>query len=197
MNKRKTGMAIFITGVLLAVILGAIASYSVSTAFKLPTMEEVNQTMWRVPGFWFFLWSFAVPLGVILAGIGVLVYSEAKASTVWLFGLGTFLTLAFITFINGPLPHVPVLFGIGGTLILLFFFGILWIYAKKITTRSDYLNLTGYTFLVIGMWFACGELSRDYIEIFEGPGESPIHVMIYFVLAWLFFFLSHYQSENR
>jgi len=31
----------------------------------------------------------------------------------------------------GLLGHIPPLFGIGGTLILLFFIGILWLWAKE------------------------------------------------------------------
>jgi hypothetical protein len=81
-------------------------------------------------------------------------------------------------------------------LILFFFFGIWWLSSKKSNGRSDYLMLTGYTFLLMGMWFACGESSRDYFVIFEGPGESPIHVMTYFVLAWFFLFLGHCNTDR-
>lgn len=196
MNRQKTGLAIFIIGFLLAAIMGVFVCNSVTSAFKKPTLDEVNQTMWRIPGFWFFLWSFGVPIGAVLAGIGALMRSKTKASTIWLFGSGTFLGLAVITLINGPLPHIPVLFGIGGTLILAFFFGIWWLASKKSKGKSDYLILTGYTFLVMGMWFTCGELAREYFAVFEGPGESPINVMIFFVLAWLFLFLGHYQTDK-
>ena len=60
---------------------------------------------------------------------------------------------------------------------------------------QSYFKLTGYTFLVIGMWFTCGELSRPYLSALEGTGESPIHVMIYFVLAFLFFYLGERNKK--
>jgi hypothetical protein len=185
MNK---GLSLFWLGAILAVVLGGIASYSLVDTYKTSTtMEEVNQSMWKVPGFWFFLWAFGVPLGIIIAGIGIILNGKGEHSV--LFGSGTFLVAALITIINGPLPHIPVLFGIGGTLILLFFFGILWQYSKKLTEKSSYYKLTGYTFLAIGMWFTCEKMARPYLTVFEGRGESPAHIMVFFVLAFLFFYL--------
>ena len=40
-------------------------------------------------------------------------------------------------------------------------------------------------FLVIGFWFTCGLGSRQYQPIL-GDGQSPIDIMIYFVLAMLY-----------
>ncbi len=202
MTKQKIGLIIFITGILLAVILGGVASYSVNSAFRDSTIAEASETMWKIPGFWFFLWAFGVPLGAILAGVGALIYSKAKASTTWLFGLGTFLTFVLVSVALPVKKHIPILFGIGGTLILLFFFGIVWSWAKKRMTLKNNektaadLQLTGYTFLLIAMWFICGELGGQFLKAFEGDTGSPIKVMIYLVLGWLFLFLGHYKSTK-
>ena len=123
MTKQRIGLVIFIIGILLSVILGSVASYGVNSAFRDSTIEEASKTMWKIPGFWFFLWAFGVPLGAILAGVGALLYSKAKASTTWLFGLGTFLTFVVVTVVLPVGEHIPILFGIGGTLIMLFFLG--------------------------------------------------------------------------
>ena len=197
MNKQKIGLIIFWIGIVLAIVMGGIASYSVSSAYRHLTMDQVNETIWAVPGFLFFLWAFSVPLGAILAGIGVLIYRKAKTKTVWLFGIGTFLAFMIISAIPKN-KHYPPLFGIGGTLIMLFFFGILWFWTKKNHENQTVANLqlVGYVFLLIGMWFACGALSRPYQKALEGIASSPIDVMIYFVLGWLFLFLSHYKSTK-
>ncbi|WP_445475680.1 hypothetical protein ACT9XH_02765 [Methanococcoides methylutens] len=190
----KLGLTLFLIGVILAVAIGGIASHSVTSTFKeASTMEEVNETMWKVPGFWFFLWAFGVPIAAIIAGTGIILYGNGDKSV--LFGGGTLLVVALITLINGPLPHIPVLFGIGGNLILLFFFGILWQYSRKLKEKSSYFKLTGYTFLLSGIWFSCEKMARPYLTAAEGLGESPANIMIFFVLAFLFFYLG--ERDNK
>jgi hypothetical protein len=99
------------------------------------------------------------------------------------------------------LGHFPPLFGIGGTLILLFFIGIVWLWAKErmalqgsATTAAD-LKLVGYVFLLMAAWFVCGIASLPFLKSFEGDFPSPAHVIVLFVLGWLFLFLGHYQSR--
>jgi hypothetical protein len=91
------------------------------------------------------------------------------------------------------MPHIPVLFGIGGTLILLFYFMILWQNARQF--KENVYKLSGYTFLVIGFWFSCGLASRQYQPAL-GSGESPIDIMAYFVFAMVFFWLSEKKSNK-
>ncbi|MEL4304690.1 hypothetical protein [Methanococcoides sp. LMO-2] len=190
----KLGLTLFLVGVILAVAIGGIASHSVTSTFKeASSMEEVNETIWKVPGFWFLLWAYGVPFAAILAGTGIILYGNGDKSV--LFGGGTLLVVAFISIINMPLPHIPVLFGIGGNLILLFFFGILWLYSSKLKEKSSYFKLTGYTFLLTGMWFSCEKMARPYLTAAEGLGESPANIMIFFVLAFLFFFLG--ERDNK
>jgi hypothetical protein len=92
------------------------------------------------------------------------------------------------------MPHVPVLFGIGGMLILLFYFLILWQNARKF--KNNAYKLGGYTFLVTGFWFTCGLASRQYQSAL-GAGESPIDITTYFVLSMLFFWLSELRNSKR
>jgi hypothetical protein len=140
---------------------------------------------------------------VLVAGIGILLYSGAKGSTVWKYGIGIALAV-FIGMASGALGHIPPLFGIGGTLILLFFMGILWLWAKERMALKDSsataadLKLAGYVFMLIAAWFICGITSQPFMKVFEGeaPG-SPIHIMIFLVLGWLFLFLSHYKSRHK
>jgi len=105
---------------------------------------------------------------------------------------------------SGFLGHMPPLFGIGGTLILLFFFGILWFWAKErmalkdsFKTAADF-KLVGYVFLLLAAWFTCGQTSMPFLKAFEAvPTPSPIYIMIYWVLGWLFLFLSHYKLRKQ
>jgi hypothetical protein len=135
----------------------------------------------------FTVWAFSPPLGIIIAAIGILIHAEASRVTILRFSLGSIGGYIFIGFANGPVPHVPILFGIGGALILSFYFLILWINADRFGDNA--IKLAGYTSLVIGFWFTCGLGGRQYQPAL-GSGESPIDIMTYFVLAMFFFWLS-------
>jgi len=182
---KKLGKIIYWIGVSLAVIMGAMVSYDLGAVCNLDS-NNLPQTIWSYPALCFIFWAFSVPVGLIIAAIGVLIYAKAEKNTVLKFGLGTLGIFTFISFGNGPMPHIPVLFGIGGTIILFFYFLILWKNAKKL--KENAYKLAGYTFLLIGFWFTCGLGSRQYQPAL-GAGESPIDIMAYFVLAMLFFWL--------
>jgi hypothetical protein len=201
MTKQKVGQVLFWIAVIWAILWGVIGSVFVGSSFRNLTMDELNQTMWATTGSWYLLWAFGVPLAALVAGIGVLLYSGARGSTVWKCGIGIFLGI-IIGMVSGFLKHIPPLFGIGGTLILLFFIGILWLWAKERmalkdapTTAAD-LKLVGYVFMLIAAWFICGIASIPFLKALEGETPStPLHVMIFLVLGWLFLFLGHYKSR--
>lgn len=129
----------------------------------------------------------------MIAAIGILMRADASRNTLLKFGLGMIGTYLFIIFANGPMPHVPVLFGIGGALIMFFYFLILWKNATRFTENVH--KLAGYTFLITGFWFTCGLGSRQYQPLL-GAGESPIDIMTFFVLAMFFFWLSEARSNK-
>ena len=177
----KLGKILFWSGVSLAVIMGVIVSYDPGFVCQLDS-ENLPETIWSYPALCFIIWAFSVPVGIIFAAAGILIHVKAKRKTILRFGLGTLSAYVFISFANGPMPHVPILFGIGGTLILLFYFMILWQNASKF--KENAYKLSGYTFLIIGFWFTCGLASRQYQPAL-GAGESPIDIMTYFVLDFL------------
>lgn len=202
MTKQKIGLVIFWVGVIWAILWGVIGSISVSSAVSSLTMAELNQTMWAIGGPLMMLWGFGVPLGALVAGIGLLLYSGAKGSTVWKIGIGIFVGLV-IGMAMQFLGHFPPLFGIGGTLILLFFIGILWLWAKErmalkgLSTAAADFKLVGYVFMLIAAWYICGIASEPFLKALEGQAPtSPVHVIIFLVLGWLFLFLGHYKSRH-
>ncbi|TLX73753.1 hypothetical protein E9993_14945 [Labilibacter sediminis] len=188
----NNGKIIFWIGVSLAVIMGAIVSYDPGVICKIDS-NNLPDTIWSYPALCFTFWAFSVPVGLIIAAIGVLIYTKADNKSVLKFGLGAFGVFIFISIANGPIPHVPVLFGIGGTLLLLFYFLILWKNANKL--KENIYKLAGYTFLLIGFWFTCGLGSRQYQPLL-GDGESPIDIMIYFVLAMFCFWLGEKNIKS-
>jgi len=205
MTKQKVGLVLFWIAVIWAILWGVIGSVFVGSAFRNLTMDELNLTMWAYQGPWNMIWGLlGVPLAAIVAIIGILLYSGAKGSTVWKFGIGIIFLGIIIAMAVGFLGHIPLLFGIGGTLILLFFIGILWLWAKErkdlkdaSATAAD-LKLVGYVFMLIAAWFICGIASQPFLKALEGEATTtPILVMIFLVLGWLFLFLGHRKSLKQ
>lgn len=206
MTKQKVGLVLFWIAIIWVILWGVIGSIFVDSVLRNLTMDELNKTMWAFTKPWYLIWALGgVVIGALTAGIGLLLYTGAKGSTVWKFGVGSFLAY-FISMSIGMagIGHIPPLFGIGGTLILLFFIGILWLWAKERVTLSDELavaadlKLYGYIFFVIAAWFICGIASYPFLKALEEVQQAtPYHVMILLVLGWLFLFLSHYKARKQ
>ncbi len=204
MTKQKVGLVLFWIAVIWAIGWGVIGSVFVDSAFRNLTMDELNQTMWAPQGTWTMIWGlYGVPLAAIVAVIGILLYSDARGLTVLKYGIGIFLVGVVIASVY-PLGHIPLLFGIGGTLILLFFIGILCLWAKEnkalkgAPPTAAVFKLVGYLFMLIAAWFTCGMASQPFLKALEGEAPSnPILVMIFLVLGWLFLFLGHYKSRQQ
>jgi hypothetical protein len=203
MKKEKVGLLIFWIAAIWILLWGIIGSLFLTPVYRNLTMEEVNQTMWASNGIWFIIWGvFGVALGAIIALIGVLLNSGAKISTALKYGIGIFLVL-IISMMVGMGGHIPILFGIGGTIMLLCFIGILKMWAKErmAIKNESYIaldfKLVSYVFFLITAWFTCGMAGFPYLKAMEGVTQgSPIHLMIFFVLGWIFLFLSHYKSQK-
>jgi hypothetical protein len=158
MTKEKVGLALFWISVVWMIawtIIGAVRMPLLHTL----TTAELNQTIWAIPGTMSTLHGFAVPLGSIVAGVGIMLYAGAKGSKALVVGIGL-----FVVFIIGLVAmalnyySAPV-FGVGGSLILLSFIGILWFLAnermalKGESTIVVDLKLVGYIFMITAAWF--------------------------------------------
>jgi hypothetical protein len=202
--KQKAGIVIFLFGALWSLAWGVIISISTTNAINNLTLEQLNESVWSPSGPLMMLWGIGgVPLGTVVAGIGLLLYTRAKGLTILFFTLGVLLAI-IVAMASGSLELYPFLFGIGGTIILLSFFGILWFWAKKRkdkegrATKAANLSLVAYVFFLNASWFTCGMGGQMMAKAFEGFDNSPpLHIMIFFVLGWVFLFLSHYQVSKE
>ena len=159
MTREKAGLVMFWLGVIWMVAWLIVGTMNIAPLMRSLTTDEMNQTIWAFGGPLSFLYGVSIPLGAIVAGVGVWLQAGARGSTVWKVGIGL-LAVLLISFVAMGLNFysAPV-FGIGGSLILLSFLGILWLLAKErmalkgsSTTAVDF-KLFGYVFMLMAAWF--------------------------------------------
>jgi len=207
MKTRRAGLVVFWIGAVYMIAMGLVGSFWARGAYRYLSLEEVHQTIWAVSSPLFGMWASAVPIGGILAGVGMLLYIRSKGPRIWLFGIGVFVVLLIDILSRWrilPTPgHFPPVFGVGGGLIVAFFLAILWFWAKKraglegpAKTAAD-CQLVSYVFFLMAMWYLCGDLAWPFQKaLADLPPRSPVSTIAYLVLGWLFLFLSHYKSAQ-
>jgi len=203
MTKQKVGLVIFWISVIWMILWVTLGGVIKMPLMRSLTTEEINRTIWGFTGSLSLLYGIAFPLGAIAAGVGILLYADVKGLIVWKVGTGLFITffIAFVTLILNI--YSPVLFGIGGSLILLSFIGILWLWAKErkalkgLSTATADFRLIGYVFMLMAAWFLCGKAAEGFVKALEGlPTMSMMIILIFLALGWVFLFLSHYKSRQ-
>jgi hypothetical protein len=202
MKKQTLVLGVFWIGVVIAALFTSIGTWSLMGNLRTLSMEEVATTIWSLDGPLFYLWAFAVPLGSVLAGIAALVYAKSKPVFAWLAGIGVLGAVLVMNLIWSRV-YQPVLFGIGGTIILLSFFAIVWLWMKRYSSQDSRertagsYKLIGYLFWINASWFLCGETGKLHLRAFEGdPLPSPIEIMVFLVLGWIFVLFGEYRSRQ-
>lgn len=122
MNRKKIGRILFWLGVISMIIWTALTVCQ-GPMQRTHTAEELKGTSYEIwgPLFWVRIMSAS---GLAFSLVGVLLSTGKKGSYFWL--LGFMPSLANFGMYWKPSQHLPLLFGIGGTAILLSYFGILW-----------------------------------------------------------------------
>jgi hypothetical protein len=200
MNKQKIALSLFWIGVLIAIAFASIIGRSLYHSLRTLTMAELDATVWAEGGPLFILWALSVPLGSVLAGIGAFVYVKTRPVFSWLTGIGVLGTVIVMVMVWSRV-YSSTLFGIGGTIILVTFFAIVWIWMKKYAILdieekiAGSFKLIGYLFWINASWFLCGETGKMHLKAFEDSSlPTPIEVMAFLVLGWLFVLIGEYKS---
>ncbi len=200
MKKQTVALSLFWIGLLIAVALAGIIGRSLYHNLRTLTMEELDATLWAMDGPLFRLWAFSVPLGSVLAGIGAFVYAKTKPAFSWLTAIGV-LGAVIVMVMVWSRVYDSTLFGIGGVLILIFFFSIVWVWMKKHAALdmdgkiAGSFKLIGYLFWINASWFLCGETAKMHLKVFEGSSPpSPIEIIVFLVLGWLFVLIGDYRE---
>jgi len=199
-TQKKVALVLFWVGLLIAVVFAGVAGWELTRNLRTLTSEELSATIWDLGGPLFMLWAFSVPLGSVLAGTGALLYARTKPMFVWLTGVAVLGLVIAMTVVWSREYFAP-LFGIGGVLILVFFFFIVWSWMKRYAALSSQektagaFKLVGYLFWMNATWFLCGETGKLHLRAFAGdPAPSPIEIMVFLALGWFFVLLGEYKA---
>jgi len=158
MNRQKRGMVLFWLGIAVVFVSQAL-NWIQSPIYRDQSAEELRGTAHAISGPLFWVrtlgWN-----GLAFSLIGVLLFTSKKGSKLWL--LGTIpMTALGLAILWEPSRYVPELFGIGGAIILVSYFGILWLWTRTyqayegIARTGKLVQLLGYSFLVITGCLLC------------------------------------------
>ena len=200
MKKQKIGLTLFWIGLLIAVIFAGVIGRSLYHNLRTLTMEELSATIWTDGGPLFILWALSITLGSILAGVGAFVYVNTKPIFPWLSSIGIFGAVIAMVMVWSRVYN-PTLFGIGGIIILVSFFAIVWVWMKKYAGLdiqekiAGSYKLIGYIFWVNASWFLCGETAKLHLKAFAGSAvPSPIEIIVFLVFGWVFVLIGEYKE---
>jgi hypothetical protein len=193
-------LILFWAGLLIAVALAGVTGWELTRNLRTLTSEELSATIWSLDSPLFMLWAFSVPLGSVLACTGAFLYARTKPAFVWLTGIAV-LSIVIVMKVVWSREYYSALFGIGGSLILVFFFAIVWSWMKRVVGFSSQekiagaFKLVGYLFWINATWFLCGETGMLHLRAFAGaPAPSPIEIMVFLALGWFFVLVGEYWS---
>ena len=202
MKKQKIGLTLFWIGLLIAVTFAGIIGRSLYHNLRTLTSAELAATIWTTGGPLFNLWALSITIGSIIAGVGAFIYVKTKPVFPWLTGIGVFSAVVAMVMVWGRI-YDSTMFGIGGIIILLSFFAIVWVWMKKYTGLdmqakiAGSFKLIGYIFWINASWFLCGESAKLHLKAFEGGSiPSPIEIMVFLVLGWVFVLIGDYKEMH-
>jgi hypothetical protein len=203
MNQPRPALITFWVGLLYAFAFACVATWSLTYTFNTHTFAEVANTIWNLDGTMFRLWALALPLGSLLAVIGALVYVKANSAIIWSIGIGFPLIVVPTIMVYSTRYYPGGFYGVGGTIILLSFFSLVWMWMKKHAGQDQpdrvagSFKLIGYLFWINASWFLCGDTAKLHFKVFEGSSApSPTETMVFLVLGWFFVALGEYKSAR-
>lgn len=120
MKSRKIGILIFIMGTGYMLLVGWLMSWWIVPGYREFGPEFLSKAAWYNSNWFFLLWAISVPVGSVLTVLGLGLYSGLERVRILFFVLGSMVLLVWLGFWTFSAQH-PVLYGIGGQVILLSF----------------------------------------------------------------------------
>lgn len=210
----KIGPIMFWIGAALVFVGSWLVQWWVFPIWKNSPPEQFDGTIMAFEGPVYMFIGLSVPLGIILAAVGILLHAESEKSHLWPFAIGVVVVVLSMVLFPPTLGYYPVLFGISGGLILVFFFAALWYWAKRRSTiegpartAADF-QLVSYVFFLLVALHMCMLLGNPFMGLFfpekvlsfdwglPASYSMGTRAVLYFALGWLFTFLGHYKAAQ-
>lgn len=208
---QRLGVVIFAVGVLYLVLVAWGSSWWYVPALERLGPQAISEGTTFGGTAFFYNWAISGVLGAILVAFGAAVYAAAGRFRVVLFvACGLFL-MVWLAFWSAP-SHHPIVFGIGGGLILLCFLTSCLDWARmrshlndRRKTASDF-RLAGHVCFFSAAWGLCGLLGAPTFaprpELIgtnrpvAGASNLAVKVLVCLVLGWAFTALSERQERR-
>jgi hypothetical protein len=195
MDRRKIGLILFWLGVISVIVWQAL-TWIQSPIQRVHTAEELRGSIHAVWGALFWI-RIIGGSGLTFAIVGVLLYTSKEGSYFWL--LGFLPNLVMTGQYWQPSQYVPQLFGVGGTVILLSYFGILWLWTQTYAAfegdakTGRQIQLLGISTLVVAALLLClyfGNQNQIALAELAIPSPEIINLTLGFGMSLLF--VGHY-----
>lgn len=211
-GSHKIGLIMFWLGAVIVFTGGWLAMWWIFPIWANSPVKQFEGTILAFEGPVYMLIGLSTPLGIALAAVGILLFAESEKSRLWPFATGVVL-IALGMLILPILGYYPVLFGMSGGLILLFFFGTLWYWAKKRSTlegaartAADF-QLVSYVFFLFVAMLMCMVLGNPFSGLYFPEKVLALNALpvlysmgtkaaIYLALGFLFTFLSQFKAAQ-
>ena len=200
MSETRSLHVTFWAGLVFAFAFASLGTWSLMKVLNTHLFPEVAGTRWNLDGALFRIWAFAVPFGSFLAVIGALAYVKAKKTVIWALGIGFPVIVVTTIMVYSTRYYPNGFYGVGGIMILLSFFSLIWLWMKKYAGQGPHvraagsLKLIGYLFWITACWYLCGDTAKLHLKAFEGTSvPSPTETMVFLVLGWFFVTLGEYR----
>ena len=196
MSRQKIGQILFWLGVIGVIIMQTL-TWLQSPAQRVHTAEELSGTFYAVAGPLWWIRVFGGS-GLTLAIVGGLLSTGEKGSYFWLLGFipGTVMSAGMFW---EPSQYMPPLFGVGGAIILLSYFGTLWLWTRThakydgMAKTGKQIQLLGYSFLVTTGLLLCLYFGNpNLLALADQPLGSPESINISLAFGMLLLFVGNY-----
>jgi hypothetical protein len=201
MNRQKIGQILIWLGIISAIATQAITWFQ-SPMQRIHTAEDLSSTVYAVEGALWWIRSLGWVWGLMFPLVGVLLYTGEKGSNFWLLGILPN-AAAGLSYLWKPSRYIPELFGTGGVLILLSYFGILWTWTKTYATYEGIartgrqIQLLGYSFLVVTGLLLCLYVGNpNVLALANSPIPSAQSINMTLSLGMILLFVGHYLAAR-
>jgi hypothetical protein len=214
--RKKTGQIMFWAGMLYIFGASWLAMWWIAPVWRKTPIAEFEGTAWAFKGPIYMTIGLSLPLGIISAGIGLMLFAREKKPLGWEFyAFVAVILLASFSIISVPsLNYYPAAYGIMGFFIVVFFVASLWFWAKKRKTLDHKeakiadIRLMSYVFFYMAANFSCTLLGNPISGLFFPEkviqyNSLPVYYAmglkqaLYFALGFFFIFLSNCLAMRK